>query len=86
MIEQGTDGILRGDLSTGVMSGKNMLEFIPLNKGMDSRSPELVLWFGEAAGGDWTTLDPRGLFHNVHLEDGNNIWCPPPTVADAALE
>jgi len=35
MIEQGTDGASRGDLSNGVMAGRHMLDFVPLNKGVD---------------------------------------------------
>ena len=32
MIEQGTDGLSRGDLLEGVMKGQSMLDFIPLNE------------------------------------------------------
>ena len=32
MMAQGTDGITRGDMLEGVMAGKPMLDFIPLNK------------------------------------------------------
>ena len=31
MIEQGTDGLSRGDLLEGVMKGRSMLDCIPLN-------------------------------------------------------
>jgi hypothetical protein len=86
MIEQGTDGVSRGDLSNGVMSGKNMLEFVPLDQGIDTRGPELVAWLIDAAGGDWTVLEPRNWFHDVHTQNGNYIWCPPPAVGEAALE
>jgi hypothetical protein len=86
MIEQGTDGASRGDLSNGVMTGKDMLDFIPLDQGVDTREPELVLWFGKAAGGNWITLEPHDWYHDVHTQNGNFLWCPPPAVADAALE
>jgi hypothetical protein len=51
MIAQGTDGASRGDLSNGVMSGKDMLDFVPLDLGVQDRAPGLVAWFGEAGGG-----------------------------------
>jgi hypothetical protein len=51
MIAQGTDGASRGDLSNGVMSGKDMLDFVPLDLGVQDRAPDLVAWFGEAGGG-----------------------------------
>jgi hypothetical protein len=39
MIEQGTDGLFRGDLSNGVMAGYSMLFHVPLTKDAFSRSP-----------------------------------------------
>jgi hypothetical protein len=78
MIEQGTDGVSWGDLSNGVMTGRSMLEFVPLNQGVDTRGAELVAWMGEAAGDNWITLEPQGWFHDAHTQGGNFIWCPPP--------
>jgi hypothetical protein len=86
MIEQRTDGASQGDLSNGVMTGKDMLEFIPLDQEVDAQEPELRHWFGEAAGGDWVTLEPQDWFHNVHTQNGNFLWCPAPAIADVALE
>jgi hypothetical protein len=86
MIAQGTDGASRGDLSNGVMSGKDMLDFVPLDLGVSDRAPALVSWFGEAGGGNWVSLEPKAWFHDVHTQNGNFIWCPAPAVADAALE
>jgi hypothetical protein len=59
MIEQGTDGISRGDLVTGVMSGTHMLTFSPLDTGMDQRAPWLVDWVASASGDEWNVLNPR---------------------------
>jgi hypothetical protein len=86
MIEQGTDGVSRGDLSNGVMTGKDMLDFVPLDQGVNARAPELAHWFLEASGGDWVSLEPRDWFHDVHTRNGNFLWCPAPAVADVALE
>jgi hypothetical protein len=44
MILQGTGGIFRGDQAEGVMVGKPMLEFVPLNLNALERSPSLVDW------------------------------------------
>ena len=44
MIYQGTDGLSRGDLLEGVMKGKSMLDFIPLNESATERSPFLKEW------------------------------------------
>jgi hypothetical protein len=49
MIAQGTDGASRGDLSNGVMSGKDMLDFVPLDLGVSDRAPPLCL--GKPEGG-----------------------------------
>jgi hypothetical protein len=68
------------------MTGKDMLEFIPLDQGVDTREPELVHCFGEAVVGDWVTLEPRDWFHDVHTQNGNFLWCPAPAVADVALK
>jgi len=86
MIAQGTDGVSRGDLSNGVMSGNSMLDFVPLNEGVDSRAPRLVAWVAEACGEAWKVLEPKEWHHEVHLSQGRYIWCPPPAIADVALE
>ena len=42
MIDQGTDGLSRGDLLERVMLGKSMLSFIPLSKGAVETQSELL--------------------------------------------
>jgi hypothetical protein len=86
MIAQGMDGVSRGDLRNGVMSGESMLKHVPLNEGVNTRSPELLSWFLESAEGDWTVLEPAEWFHKAHVTDGSYLWCPAPAAADAALE
>ena len=56
MIAQGNDGISRGNLLEGVMAGKDMLSFIPINASAFDRSKSLLDWFKS-----WL-CDP-----NVHL-------------------
>jgi hypothetical protein len=44
MISQGTDGLSRGDMLTGVMGGADMLAFITLALTAVERQPELMEW------------------------------------------
>jgi hypothetical protein len=80
------DGVSRGDLGNGVISGESMLKHVHLDEGVDTRSPELISWFLESAEGDWTLLEPAEWFHEAHITNGNYLWCPAPAVADVALE
>jgi len=47
MIEQGTDGLSRGQLTEGVMRGSSMQSFIPLNENVLERFPSFKLWVEE---------------------------------------
>jgi hypothetical protein len=86
MIEQGTDGLSRGDLSNGVMAGDSMLVHIPLNEDAFSRSPALRDWLLlECPGSAWEVLSVEGWFNRGH-QVGNYVWAPSPAVADAALD
>ena len=87
MIEQGTDGLSRGDLNSGVMRGKDFLSLIPLDKGALDLSPDLALWMSETflVRCHWEVLNPDDWFCKGH-SDGHFIWAPPPAVADVALE
>ena len=44
MIAQGTDGLSRGDLTDGVMTGLSILDFVPLNKSAMDRQPGILPW------------------------------------------
>ena len=46
MISQGTDGLSRGELATGVIQGKGFLDFLPLNESIFQRYPTLkrTIW------------------------------------------
>lgn len=44
MISQGTDGLSRGEFTEGVMTGKSILEFIPLNQSALDRQPAILSW------------------------------------------
>ena len=86
MIEQGTDGLSRGDLMTGVMAGGDMLMYVPLNKTAEERQPGLAEWLKSCAPVlDWKRLGTKDWFDKA-FEDNNFIWLPPPAIADVAVD
>ncbi len=44
MIVQGTDGLSRGCLSEGIMSGTHMMDFVPIHLSALQRQPTLLSW------------------------------------------
>jgi hypothetical protein len=63
MISQGTDGLSRGDMLTGVMGGADMLTFIPLALTAIERQPELMEWVYSWWGtGNSSWLTPEGWY------------------------
>ena len=86
MISQGTDGLSRGDLMTGVMSGNSMLFYVPLNKSCEERQPGVVEWLiNTHGGGFWKFLDPQD-WYDKGFERGRFVWAPPPAIADVAVD
>ncbi|KAL7570896.1 hypothetical protein ACA910_018954 [Epithemia clementina (nom. ined.)] len=87
MIEQGTDGLSRGDLMHGVLAGANMLDFIPLNRSISTRHPDLALFLAEPMLDFFppTFLNPDG-WYSTAFEPGNYVWTPPPAAAVEGLE
>ena len=91
MIEQGVDGLSRGDLDSGVMIGKRMLEYVPLHQTVTSRQPRINVWVESWLPGDRTKLfwmSPEDWFDKAFsLKDGSTmVWCPAPAAADVAVE
>ena len=88
MIEQGSDGLSRGDNSSGVMAGKNFLKYIPLNETAFERSnlAQRTItrqWLDNS----WKLANPVDWFNLVFLNPkGKWIWCPPPALAKVAVE
>ena len=85
MIQQGTDGLSRGDMFEGVMKGASMLSFVPLHKTAIEWSPKLIDWiFGwceVASIGEVEVLDENGWFERGHNIDGSHwntvgMWMP----------
>ena len=87
MIKQGTDGLSRGDRSTGSMLGHPIWGYVPLNISAFQRSPLLEEWCIHVCSdlGTPTVLTPEGWFSSAHAQ-GVFIWSPPPAAADVALE
>ena len=86
MIAQGTDGLSRGDKSTGVMQRVSMESFVPLHRSALDRSRELRLWLTAAAKGlEPIFLEPEDWF-TTGQGLGTFIWHPAPAAADVVVE
>jgi hypothetical protein len=90
MIWQGSDGLSRGDENAGVMSGEEMMSFVPLHLRAVDRSAELMPWIwswcGDKGGKQKVTLLQPEDWTSPHEEGGVFVWSPPPAAAEAALE
>jgi hypothetical protein len=88
MISQGTDGLSRGDLTSGVMAGDEFLSHIPLNQGAFERSPVLKGWMESSLPKQWMWLETGTDWFTLPFDDplGRYVWAPPPCLADVALE
>ena len=49
---EGLDGLSRGNLNVGIMTGRAMLEFVPIHLSAIERSPKIKTWID-----DWTGYD-----------------------------
>jgi hypothetical protein len=87
MIAQGTDGLSRGDLQEGVMTGQMMAEFIPLHLSALDRSPRLKNWIKAWASalGNVNFLTTTQWYTGPD-HAGTWVWTPPPAAADVAVE
>jgi hypothetical protein len=86
MIAEGTDGLSRGQFSTGVMAGKDILLYIPLHLDAVTRQPSLYAWvtmWHPSPNPRWLT--PEHWFDIGQTQD-QFIWTPPPAAADVAIE
>jgi hypothetical protein len=86
MIAQGTDGLSRGDKSTGVMQRVSMESFVPLHHSTLYRSTTLHPWLTAAAKGlEPVFLKPEGWF-TTGQGLGTFVWHPAPAAADVVVE
>lgn len=84
MIQQGTDGISRGDLTEGVMKGDSMLQHVPLHLDVFARQPDVLAWVQYWS--DQPTLQPltpddwyeRGQGFCGGTKVRHRMWTPSP--------
>ena len=76
MIAQGTDGISRGMLLEGVLTGECMNSYIPIGSPAHERSPKLLEWIQLWSGlGDrLKPLTPEGWQWEGHGLNPNDVW------------
>jgi hypothetical protein len=88
MIAQGSDGLSRGDFSSGVMSGQHFLKRLPLDEGAFDRQTDLKSKLKACQpGSDWKFASTEDWFYQVFQEpNGSWIWSPPPALARVAVE
>ena len=66
MISQGTDGLSRGNLLSGVMAGKAMTEFVPIHLSALERCSKLRTWIQSFVDDSTEFLTPADWFHRGH--------------------
>ena len=102
MMEQGTDGVYRGTLSTGVAVGESMIRFCPWAKSALETSPLLRDWITSWVTPKPTFVDPKDWFILQHdviggseddcgnwipvVAPGTHVWSPQSAATDACLE
>ena len=91
LIEMGIDGLSRGDISSGVLSGTgSFLDYVPLNRSAFDRLPALESWMDSHTSNmtlTWKHVGPEGWFDDAFKDrDGAFIWSPPPAAAQVALK
>lgn len=92
----GIDGLLCGDLLEGMMSGENLLTFVPLNKNANEGSNGLVVqrinsWWTDNNGEAWLggllrLLSPGDWFLLHKIEEDPRLWVPPPSAMETVVE
>ncbi|KAL7557316.1 hypothetical protein ACA910_022411 [Epithemia clementina (nom. ined.)] len=84
MIQQGTDGLSRSDLTTGAMMGAPIETFIPLHKSALERQPQQISLLLQqiAEGTTLNFLEARDWFIAPFESDGVFVWLPPPCITD----
>ena len=91
MIHQGTDGLSRGDKTSGVMAGETMLSFVPLHLSAFDRSSDIQEWLRsvldlEGEGGEVVKILKPSEWPESHNYRATFVWVPPPAIADVAAE
>jgi len=90
MIAQGSNGLSRGDQNAGVMAGRDMLSFVPLNLSAFDQSSNLKDWVLSWASTQTDSAPASVLSESdwpcAHPSQGTYVWAPPPAAMSAAVE
>ena len=88
MIENGIEGLSRGDKTEGILQGANILKFVPLHLSPVQRSPQVKDWVKS-----WLDLDHKEFkwlttsqWYTSTLLEGNFIWDLAPAAGETAIE
>ena len=84
MIDQGSDGLSRGDMYEGIMSGRSMFDFVPLHQSACSRFKDITNWvegWARVMGNPIEVLSPEDWFERGHDIQGSTVnldgvWLP----------
>jgi hypothetical protein len=88
MMAKGTNGASQGDLSTGVMRGDSVLDYVPLHMGGIELEPGLRDWISKIwddKRGSLKFLTPKDWFAHGATPK-NCVWAPAPAAADVAAD
>jgi hypothetical protein len=102
MKAQGTNGVSQGQLKEGVLTGADMLSFIPFQQSSIQRSTAVESWIQSWLGEEAVLLMPEGWFEHGHgllggkpeskgfwrhqFKNRKFIWDPPPGAASVATK
>lgn len=87
MIAQGTDGLSRGDKSTGSMLGSPVRLFAPLHLNALERSENMKQWTIDMASAlDAHMMTPEDWFDGTRTRRKAYIWTPAPAAADVVVD
>jgi hypothetical protein len=76
MIQQGTDGLSRGEEMGPATRGLSLVGVAPLHLGVLEQSPQVLEWIHSWAGVlQLEVLSPEGWYTNGHKQ-GNIMWAP----------
>jgi hypothetical protein len=87
MIQQGTDGLSRGNENGPATNGVALSGMVLLHLGACERRPLLLNWLEDWCdlGKECTVLESEGWFIQAH-KPGCFGWFPAPSAADAAID
>lgn len=87
MIAQGTDGLSRGDHSTGSMAGSSISSFIPLHLSPFHRSETLLPWIEDVLQDSAPmVLSYDNWFDSALNQNGTFVWNAAPASAEFVVE